>query len=340
MNATMSAVNEMTKNKFIRLSVVSSVAEEILAQAAEHTNQGQQVELVFENRPSPKKFREILLFLQKNLPAKLWFLSMDDSIIAGVLFNLNFSRPRRAVVEIANGCNLKCDFCWTHSPLLDVKPDQQWLKKTLDVEFIYKYLDELETYGTVWLVEFCAIGDPIYHPGIWDLIQYAKSKDFSLRLSTNGTLLYPDKWDKYCEKPVDQLFMNISAGDRDTYADIHNVSPKVYDQLIVNLKHINEVRKQKGQVLNMRWINIITDKNLSNINKIIDTGLECGADYFDFRYVWVHKEFQKNIGVTASTLASQQSQLLAARDKLALSGIDNNFEDFLNSMKPEEVAHV
>lgn len=327
--------------KYSTLRIETSDKSEILQQVQSALQNFSQVELDFPKKPAPREFKDILLYLQNNVSVDDWFLSERDGVIAGVLFNLNYSRPRRAVVEIANGCNLKCDFCWTHSPLLETPPDAKWLKKTLPTEVICNYLDELAAYDTVRLVEFCAIGDPLYHPDIWNLIKHAKSKNFELRLSTNGTLLYPDKWDKYCDvAPVNELFMNISAGDRDTYADIHNVSPKIYDQLIVNLKHINAVRKQKKQLLSMRWINIITEKNIGNIDQIIDSGVEAGADYIDFRYVWVHKEFQKNIGVTQSSLINQNENLLRIPEKIKSYGIESNFSDFYSSVFKTESTHV
>lgn len=301
-----------------------------LAHSALETNED--IELKFLYRPKPEAFKNLLLFLQKKLPKNRWFLSEADSIIAGVLFRLNFSRPRRAVIEIANGCNLKCDFCWTHSPYMDGKLPEGWLKKTLSTDVIRTYLDDLYKLKTVRLVEFCAVGDPLYHPEIWQLIEYAKQKQFRLRLSTNGTLLMPSRWDRFCENPVDELFMNISSGDRDTYADIHNVKPTVYDQLITNLKHINQERKRLDKKVEMRWINIITNKNIGNIPKIVDAGLECGADYFDFRYVWVHQDFQKKIGLTKDILKENEGKIIASQKVLEGSKVRSNLSNFYDSV--------
>lgn len=299
------------------------------------------VELTFTSKPAPDDFRELLLQLRKRVNPEKWFLSQEDAIIAGVLFDLNFSRPRRAVIEIANGCNLKCDFCWTHSPLRDAPANPKWLKKTLEPEKVISALDELAEFGTIHKLEFCAVGDPLYHPDIWKFIAYAKAKGFYLQLSTNGTMLYPAKWDEYCAKdPVDELAMNISSGDRDTYASIHNVSPKIYDQLIVNLKHIAEMRKKTGRGLSMRWINIITDKNIGNIRQIIEAAAETGADYVDLRNVWVHKEFQKDIGVSRSVLQAEQKNLQAAQARLQELGLDSNFDDFYRSLFGAEAQHA
>lgn len=314
--------------KYDRRQVTRIDKGEILAGIQASLRHHGQVELSFAVKPPPEVFRQLLLDLQSEVSPEQWFLSEEDSVIAGVLWNLNFSRPRRAVIEIANGCNLKCDFCWTHSPLLDNPPDAKWLKKTLSSDLIKSYLDDLASFGTVRLVEFCAIGDPLYHPDIWQLIEHAKQKGFFLRLSTNGTLLLPTKWDRHCAEPVNELFMNISAGDRATYADIHNVAPQIFDQLMLNLQHIDADRKRRGLALSMRWINIITNKNIGNIDRIVDSGLAAGADYFDFRYVWVHQEFQRKIGVTRDRLDETAEDLLRVGARIRALGIASNFDEF------------
>jgi wyosine [tRNA(Phe)-imidazoG37] synthetase (radical SAM superfamily) len=298
----------------------------------------QEVELEFSKTPAPNVFRDLLLNLQKDLPRDRWFLSLKDSVISGVLFNLNFSRPRRAVIEISNGCNLKCDFCWTHSPLLKNPPDSKWLKRVIDPATVYKYLDDLADLGTVDLIEFCAIGDPLYHPQVWEFIAFAKSKNLRVRLSTNATLLYPRKWEEYGSGTVSELFMNISAGDRDTYAAIHNVAPVVFDRLIENLQYIHEQRKNSGNPVYMSWINIITDKNIGNIDAIIESGLRVGADFFDFRPVWVHKEFQKNIGVSSEALAKYGDSLSSVEERINRNKLASNFSEFKKII--EEIRNV
>ncbi len=325
----------MTK-EFKTILVDYTSTPDLITQVRRELSDIAAVEIRFKSLPHPLKFREAVVELAKEFPKERVFLGEKEGVFAGVLFNINLSRPRRAVIEIANGCNLKCDFCWSHSPLLEKPPDPKWLKKTLDSKTIYTYLDELADYGTVRLVEFCAIGDPLYHPEIWDLIRYAKQKGFRLRLSTNGTLLLPQKWEENCQDPVDELFMNISAGDRNTYADIHNVSPKIFDQLMANLNFLNSTRKQKSQKFEMRWINIVTDKNLPNIGQIVQRAKESGANYLDFRYVWIHQNFQKNIGVSRAGLERNERDLDGVRTQLNEAGIPSNFESFYNAVKMGE----
>ena len=322
----------MKMNNYDKISVTTLNVDEIIGLLNAKSMSCENLEVTFNPRPRLMEFQKIVTAIKEKCDLHKVFFSLEDAIIAGTLFNVNLARPRRAVIEVANGCNLKCDFCWTHSPLLETPPDSQWLKWTIKKDVVYKYIDDLERFKTVDLIEFCAIGDPLYHPEIWEFIEYSKQKGFRLRLSTNATLMYPDKWDKYCQEPINEMFMNISAGNREIYSDIHNVSPKVYDQLMKNLQHISGFKNKANGGIHMRWINIITDKNLSNIQQIVVTGLEHGADYFDFRYVWVHKSFQKNIGVSKINFDTNRKNLENTMNFIEKNKINSNFPSFFDAL--------
>ncbi len=214
-------------------------------------------------------------------------------VVVGIVLGRPVSPPRRAVIEIANDCNLRCDFCWSHSPLNkeELANDGAWKKKKLDKHMMFKYIDELKE-SNVRLVELCAIGEPLFHPDIWEIIDYIKGKSLSLRLSTNGTLITKDKIDRFLEIGVEEIFMNISSGDRDTYSDIHNVSPKMYDQLVDNLSYLGKIKKDKPIV---RIINVITCKNIDSVEKMLAFGQQINADYMDFRRVWIHNEHLREL---------------------------------------------
>ena len=266
-------------------------------------------------------------YLQNRIDIKI-IASKDDSVLLGLVFERPITPPTRAVIEICNRCNLKCDFCWSHSPLNKEPRWEKWHQQILDKKIIFKYIDEL-VQSQVSLVELCAIGDPLFHPDAWEIIDYIKSNNLKIRISTNATLITPERVDHMIKIGVDEIFMNISSGDRDTYAPIHNVSPVVFDNLTVALRYLRQEKKRLGITHPYtRVINIITAKNISTIGEIINYIVELDFNYADFRKVWIHNEFLRELGIENSN--PSHPNLLGLSTKL--SGIENNFVDFINDI--------
>jgi molybdenum cofactor biosynthesis enzyme MoaA len=87
--------------------------------------------------------------------------------------------PNEIVVEIISSCNMECDFCFVTHNLHK--------KNTLSFEEIKEIIDQIEN------MEAEAIritgGEPLLHPDIEKIVQYAKSKCEKVILNTNGTLI-------------------------------------------------------------------------------------------------------------------------------------------------------
>lgn len=78
--------------------------------------------------------------------------------------------------EITNICNLSCSFC--HGT--------QRVKKFIPYEDFCKAADALE--GKCEYLYLHLLGEPLFHPDIGRISAFAKSHDFKVMLTTNGTL--------------------------------------------------------------------------------------------------------------------------------------------------------
>lgn len=85
-------------------------------------------------------------------------------------------RFKKIYLEITNACNLSCPFC-----IKNQRPIKYFTKK--DFEII---LPKLEPY-TDYLY-FHLLGEPLIHPNINELIDYASQK-FNIQITTNGYLI-------------------------------------------------------------------------------------------------------------------------------------------------------
>lgn len=85
-------------------------------------------------------------------------------------------RFKKIYLEITNACNLSCSFC-----IKNQRPIKYLTKKDLEI-----ILPKLEPY-TDYLY-FHLLGEPLIHPNINELINYASQK-FYIQITTNGYLI-------------------------------------------------------------------------------------------------------------------------------------------------------
>jgi uncharacterized Fe-S cluster-containing radical SAM superfamily protein len=244
---------------------------------------------------------DTLFYVYQKYPDFRFLFSYDHGVLLGVVYGQPVTPPKRAVIELHDDCNLKCDFCWTHSPLMKkgffTKP-----KKVLDLKMFYQYVDELAA-ASVELVELCAVGDPLYHPHVWEMIHYIKQKGLLLRISTNGTLISKKNAEDMIKWGVDELSMNISGGEPDSYAAIHNVSARLFHHLKKTLSYMAALRNAvANSPLQMKHIHVLTEKNARTLDAMIYFAHETGANALSFRTVWPHRAFLQKLDLSNDTL--------------------------------------
>ena len=102
---------------------------------------------------------------------------------------------KKIYIEITNNCNLNCEFC------IHNQRDNKFISFT---EF-KKLLDKISDY-TDYLY-FHVMGEPLLHPKINNLIDYASSK-FMINITTNGYLI-----DKIKTNNVRQINISLHSFD-------------------------------------------------------------------------------------------------------------------------------
>lgn len=85
-------------------------------------------------------------------------------------------RFKKIYLEITNACNLSCPFC-----IKNQRPIKYLTKKDLEI-----ILPKLEPYTNY--LYFHLLGEPLIHPNINELIDYASQK-FYVQITTNGYLI-------------------------------------------------------------------------------------------------------------------------------------------------------
>jgi radical SAM protein with 4Fe4S-binding SPASM domain len=126
--------------------------------------------------------------------------------------------PLRAMIELTERCNLRCQHCYIGQPA----GDAELRRRELTSQQWRGLLDQLADMGTLWLL--ISGGEPLLRPDFRDIYGYAKSKGFLITLFTNATLLTPalaDYLEDWFPLTVD---ITVYGATRQTYERVTGVS--------------------------------------------------------------------------------------------------------------------
>jgi len=116
------------------------------------------------------------------------------------------SAPREWMVEATNRCNLSCTMCTRHHAAFRLED--------MSFPFFAKLVDRHPDLEAVWPHVF---GEPLLHPQICDFIRHAKSRNLTVSLSTNITLLDEQKGIGLMQSGLDYLVLPVDGVYGDAY---------------------------------------------------------------------------------------------------------------------------
>lgn len=153
--------------------------------------------------------------------------------------------PKMIVVSVSYVCNARCSHC----PYTNSQIRRQYHKfKFIQPDLFKKISDEAGEYGAY--IRLTGGGEPLLHPQILELIEYAKSKGARIGLITNGSLLTPSTSNRLLSAETDMIEVSADAGDAETYAMIRVGLD--FDKLVRNVRHLvkeRNRRKSKSRVI-------------------------------------------------------------------------------------------
>ncbi len=123
--------------------------------------------------------------------------------------------PLMVVASVTYVCNARCPHC----PYTNSEIRKDYANTPFMPEDIFKKLaDECGRYES--FIRLSGGGEPLLHPQILDLIEYAKSAGARIGLITNGSLLTPEKADRLLACGADTIEVSVDAADPETYSKV------------------------------------------------------------------------------------------------------------------------
>ena len=164
--------------------------------------------------------------------------------------------PKNALIELTNGCNHSCIFCYNPEMKrkidhLDFDTYKKFLKNA-----IKEGLEEIGLYST---------GEPFMTKNLDRYIYEAKQIGIRrVYITTNGSLASIDKVKKCLDAGLDSIKFSINAGSRETYKLIHGKDD--FEKVIKNLNDIFNYKEKYKLNLMILCSFVYKDLTKSEIN--------------------------------------------------------------------------
>ena len=188
---------------------------------------------------------------------KSWKLSEPRVKLADVV---PLSTPFLVIIDIANICNFRCNFCFqslSKSKLktMGFKPgvmDMGLFKKT--IYGVEKFPEQIKR------MYLFAHGEPLLNQQLPEMIAYAKTKDVAkvIQITTNGSMLNPELNQQLIDAGLDELRISIEGLSAEKYKSVAGVDFD-FDGFIGNIAHFYANRQDCK--LYVKLINTSLEKN-------------------------------------------------------------------------------
>ena len=140
--------------------------------------------------------------------------------------------PNVIAVEPTNFCNLSCPMC----PRTSLMKRQRGL---MEFSLFKKIVDESK--GKTEFMYIDNMGDPLIHPKICEMVDYASRNGIRMLLGTNAALLSDELAARLLQNGPDLVELSIDAATPQTYEKVR--SGKNYEQVVKNVMNFPKAKQ-------------------------------------------------------------------------------------------------
>lgn len=157
------------------------------------------------------------------------------------------------VWNITRTCNLRCIHCYSDSNASQYPGELSWQQ-------MQEVVADLANYQVPSLL--LSGGEPMIHPHFFDLVELASAHGLKLTISTNGTLITPEKAARL--KGAKVTYVGISLDGIGAIHDHFRQKQGAFDAAVRGFRHCREVGQKTGLRLTL------TRHNVEHIQQILD----------------------------------------------------------------------
>lgn len=172
-------------------------------------------------------------------------------------------------------CSYRCVYCYGSLQRINQDPH-------LPREVIFRFLDDAAEIG-VKAVSFVSDGESTCNPHLYDAILRGRNNGLDMALGTNGFLLKDDRLEDILPA-LTYLRFNISAGERERYAEIHGCKPECYDKVCNTIKKAVAIKVKNNLSVTIGLQMVLLPEFRDQIIPLTKLGKELGVDYLVIKH--------------------------------------------------------
>lgn len=234
---------------------------------------------------SSYRLHRVSRFLKHTTPKRLANLALSQ-----VEYRLGVSRPRAisplVYIDPVNYCNLRCPLCPTGQHALG----RDWGK--MPFQLFQDLVDEIA--DRIYFLNLYNWGEPLLHPQIFDMVEYATRKGLSVRISSNLNKMTSEHARRMVESGLEDLLIDVDGATQETYATY-----RVGGQLTRVLESIREIVEVKDRLKSPYPLitarTLVNRFNQAELHKIQAVVWSLGVDRFQAVPIYVNRENPKDV---------------------------------------------
>lgn len=138
-------------------------------------------------------------------------------------------------IELTNSCNFRCGFC----PMATMRRQRMHIP----LELFRKTVDDVVDGRLAKRIGLHCLGEPMLHPRLCDAIDHASSRGLDISMTTNGSLLTPQRVRELADAGLNRMIVSLVTDDEREHAFRH-AKPSYADYYAGILEAIGTARRE------------------------------------------------------------------------------------------------
>lgn len=177
-------------------------------------------------------------------------------------------------MALTRACNYACHYCYAMLQEND--------RKSITRQVIFDFLQDCADIG-VKGISFVSDGESTISPVFIDAVMRGHELGLSMAVGTNGFVFNRRKLEEVLPG-LTYLRVNISAGERQRYAEIMGVKEHWFDRVSQNIRDMADVKRKNGLPVTIGLQMVLMPQYADQIMPLARLGGELGADYLVIKH--------------------------------------------------------
>lgn len=177
-------------------------------------------------------------------------------------------------MALTRACNYACHYCYAMLQEND--------RQVINRDVILNFLEDCADIG-VKGISFVSDGESTISPVFMDACRRGHELGLSMAVGTNGFVLNRRKLEEILPH-LTYIRINISAGERQRYAEIMGVKESWFDRVVQNIRDMVEIKQRMGLPVTIGLQMVLMPQYEDQIMPLAELGKELRPDYLVIKH--------------------------------------------------------